>query len=238
MKISRLNLKNVAAGVVCLVVIIMFSGCGKDKSENKGDWDISEITNLCTDTLTVKYLDIWKELFIQRNNLTGAFCRQHIAIEYSERSVPAVYDWNDGTSFEICYSVKIDWATAYVCDQFIININNTLFPALDVPRNVYLNKAEIEKVLNIKAFSSEIHKLTFDGKLKFKSLEDALNFAIKQANVKTLSLAARGVFIDRETGHISLEAVESHYEINKCIFVTLDLINGKTNVVESVCYYD
>ena len=238
MKISRLNLRNVAARVVCLVVMIMFSGCGKDESVHKKDWDISKIANLCTDTLTVKYLDIWKELFIQRNHLTGAFCRQHIEIEYSERTVPAIGDWNDGTSFGICYSVNIDWATAYVCDGFIININNTLYPALDVPRNVYLNKAEIEKVLDIKAFSSEINKLTSNRRLIFKSLEDALDFATKQANVKTLNLAARGIFIDRATGHISLEAVESHYEINKCIFVTLDLINGKTNVFESVCYYD
>ena len=234
----RFSLRKVATGAACLVVAIMFLGCGKDESKNKGEWDISEIANLCTDELTVKYLEMWKELFMERNNLTGAFCSQHIKIEYSERSVPAVGDWNDGTSFGICYSVNIDWATAYVCDNFIVYINNTLYPALDVPRNVYLNKTEIEKVLNIQAYSSEINKLTSDRKLKFKSLEDALNFAIKEAKVKTLHLTAKGVFIDRKTGHISLEAVESHYEINKCIFVTLDLINGKTKIEESVCYYN
>jgi len=237
MHTNKLNLRNVVAGITCLAVTIMFSGCGKDESKNKGDWDISEIANLCTDALTVKYLEIWKELFMERNNLTGAFCSQHIEIEYSERSVPVVGDWSDGTSFGICYSVNIDWATAYVCDNFIVYINNTLYPALNVPRNVYLNKSEIEKVLNIQSYSSEINKLTSDRKLKFKSLEDALNFAIKEANVKTLHLTARGVFINRKTGQISLEAVESRYEINKCIFVTLNLISGQINIVESVCYY-
>jgi len=223
-------------------ILLIFAGsfsCNDDAKNtiDEDGWDISEFVNLCTDSLTVKYLKIWKELFIQRNNLTGAFCDKHVEIEYSERSAPAVGDWNDGTSFGICYSIKIDWATAYVCDNFIININNTLYPALNVPRNVYLNKAEIEKVLNMQAFSSEITKLTLDEKLKFKSLEDAINFAIQQAKVSTLNLTTNGVFIDRTTGHISLQTVESHYEINKCIFVTLDLINGQINVVENVCYY-
>jgi len=88
----------------------------------------------------------------------------------------------------------------------------------------------------MQAFSSDINKLTSDEKLKFKSLEDAMNFAIKQANVNTLSLTGRGVFINRATGHISLEAVESHYETNKCIFVTLDLINGRIDIVEDACF--
>ena len=79
--------------------------------------------------------------------------------------------------------------------------------------------------------------MTSDEKLKFKSLEDAMNFAIKQTNLNTLRLTARGIFIDRATGHISFEAVESHYEINKCIFVTLDLISGQINIVEGVCFY-
>jgi hypothetical protein len=230
-------MSKVATIVACLAVTVVFATCGKNGGDdsNSDEWDISEIANLCTDALTVKYLEIWKELFIQRNNLTETFCFQHVEIECSERSVPAIGDWNDGTSFGICYSVKIDWATAFVCDNFIININNTLYPALDVPRNVYLNKTEIEKVLNMRAFSSEINKLTSDKKLKFQSLEDALNFAIKQANVNTLRLSANGIFIDRATGRISLEAVESNYETNKCIFVTLDLINGQTTIVEASC---
>jgi hypothetical protein len=236
MQTKRLILSSVVVIATCLAGTTMFSGCDKNSNSNDEiDWlceTISEEANLCTDALCTEYKKIWKELLIQRNRLQGNYFCRHI-----ELTTLGIGDWNDGTSFSICYSVKIDWASAYVCDQFIININNNLYPTLDVPRNVYLDKKDIEKVINIGAFSSEIIKLTSDENLKFKSLEDAINFAIKQANVNKLELTARGIFIDKATGHISLEAVESHYEINKCIFVTLDLISGQIKVVEGVCYY-
>jgi len=190
---------------------------------------ISEEANLCIDESCIKYMEIWKDLFIQMNALPGNYYCRHI-----ELATSGIGEWNDGISFGVCYSVKIDWATAFTCDSFIIYINNDLYPALDAPRNVYLEKTSIEKVVNMRAFSSGITKLTPDEKLKFNSLEDAMNFAIKQANVNTLSLSR--IFIDRNSGHISLDAVESHDEINKCIFVTLDLINGQTKVVEGACY--
>jgi hypothetical protein len=68
-------------------------------------------------------------------------------------------------------------------------------------------------------------------------LEEALKYAIKEAKVNTLCLTARGIFINKTTGHICLEAVESHYDTNKCIFVTLDLIDGHINIVENACIY-
>ena len=220
---------------ICLAVTVMFLGCEVNSNLNdETDWSytaIAEEADLCTDASCIKYMKIWKDLIIQRNGLRGDYLCRHIELAKS-----GIDDWDSGTSFSICYSVKIDWAVAYVCDQFIININNNLYPTLNVPRNVYLDKKDIEKVLNMQAFSSDINKLTSDEKLKFKSLEDAMNFAIKQANVNTLSLTGRGVFINRATGHISLEAVESHYETNKCIFVTLDLINGRIDIVEDACF--
>ena len=233
---NRLSLRNMVAIAICLAVTAMFLGCETNANLNEEtDWScaaIAEEADLCIDASCTKYMRIWKELLVQRNGLRGDYFCRHF-----ELATSGIDDWNDGSSFSICYSVKIDWAIAYVCDQFIININNNLYPALNVPRNVYLDKKDIEKVLNMQAFSSEINKLTSDEKLKFKSLEDAMNFAIKQANVNTLNLTGKGVFINRATGHISLEAVESHYETNKCIFVTLDLINGQINIVENVCFY-
>ena len=219
---------------ILLILAGSFSYCSKRTEETDLFCaTISEGADLCTDALCTKYMKIWKELLIQRNKLPEDYFCRHIELAKS-----SIDDWNDGTSFSICYSIKIDWAITYTCDQFIININNNLIPTLDVPRNVYLDKKDIDKAINMQAFSSEINKLTSSEKLKFKSLEDAINFAIKQANVKILDLTARGVFIDRTTGHISLEAVESHLENNKCTFVTLDLINGQINIDEGVCYVD
>ena len=229
---------------ILLILAVTFSNCSErtDKPEETELFadepeetdlfaDEPEETDLSTDDLNVKYMKMWKELFVQRNNLPENYFCQHI-----ELATSSIDDWNDGTSFSICYSVKIDWAIAYNCDHFIININNNLYPTLHVPRNVYLEMRDIEKVVNMRAFSSDILKLTSDEKLKFKSLEEAMDYAIKQTYVNTLRVTATGVFIDRETGHICLQAVESHEEINKCIFVTLDLISGQIRIDESVCY--
>ena len=210
-------------------ILLIFAGSFSSCKEND-DLCTFTTSNLCTDDVCIKYLEVWKDLFVKKNKLTECYLYRHIELDKS-----SVGDWIEGTSITICYSVKVDWAVAYNCDQFIIKIKegNTLFPALNVPRGDYLTKGDIEKIIDFEAFASEIIKLSPSEKLKFKTMDDAIDFAIRKANVNTLDLTR--IFIDKATGHISLEAVESHYEINKCIFVTLDLINGKTNVVESVC---
>lgn len=183
-----------------------------------------------TDSLCLKYQGIWKEIFMEKNGLSEDYFNKHIEIKSSY-----IGDWNDGTSYSVGYYIKTEWAVTYNEDQFIININNELYPALEVPRGTYLTKEDIVIVLSRNAYSSGIIKLSPDESLNFKSLSEALEFLTQKADVATLCFGR--IFIDKNTGHINLEAYAKYdNEFNSCILADLDLINGTTNIQNTPCY--
>jgi len=223
-----------------LLVGFVAVSCNKDRYKKSratscigGYTGYDSKVDLCTDTLCEKYLNIWKEIFIQRNGLTEQYFNDHIKIIQTRMD-----DWWKGTSFDVEYMITIDWAVAHEYDDFIIKINADSIsdPSFSsVPRGVLLSKEDIEKIVEAKAWSSEIHKLTSDETFKFYSAYDAIGFLIKQADVTTLCL--NGFYIDGTTGHMVLSASATYVnEWNKCINATLDLINGKATFYDSPCW--
>ena len=199
-----------------------------------GDWDYLDGTGigwLRTNETSQKYQNIWKELFLERNGLSEEFFDKHIELKTS-----FLNEWDDGTSFSIGYYIKVDWAVAYNMDNFIINITNEeIYPASNNPTNRYLTKEEVAEIVNRREYFSEIIKLTPDETLKFATKDEAMDFLIKEANVSTLCLLR--IFVNTTTGHLILEATAQYEnESNKCIFAFLDLVNGETNIYDSLCY--
>jgi len=190
--------------------------------------------NICTDELCVFYQKIWKELFMEKNNLTENYFDSHIELCSS-----GIGEWMDGISFGICYKIIVDWAIAYQCDQFIIKIekNNTLYPSVNLPRDIYLSKEDIFTAVNNKVFASDITKLSNQEHLKFNTLGEALNYLISKAQVNTL--CSNWMYIDSSTGNFTLEAwAQFENEENSCIQGKINLITGETFVNETVCYFD
>jgi len=185
----------------------------------------------CTDSLCVAYQNIWKQLFMEKNDLTEGYFNKHIELFGSEIS-----DWNDGTSFGICYKVKVDWAIAYNCDQFIIKIKegNNIYPSLNLPRGTYLTKGNVKTVIHAQAFSSDITKLSNSEILKFNSFDNALTFLTNKAGAN--KLCSREISVDDSTGGLILECwAQYENEDNKCIDAKIDLINGSTSIVNTLC---
>lgn len=200
----------------------------------QGDYDYLNNYNmgsLCTSDQCREYQAIWKELLMEKNNLSESYFENHIQIANS-----AIESWNDGISFRICYKVKIDWAIAYNCDQFIIKINkdNTLYPTLKLPRDQYLSKENIRAAVDKNAFSSQIIHLANTENLKYASMNHALVQMINAADVN--NLCSNMVSIDEATGHLTLEANAKYInEVNLCIIGTIDLINGVKEVRDTPC---
>jgi hypothetical protein len=221
----------------------IFLSCDKEKQVQKvsctqrGEYDYLNnyvIDSLCTEKLCLDYQDIWKQLFLEKNNLTEAYFNKHVELCESN-----IHDWNEGVSFSICYKIKIDWAIAYHCDQFIIKIKaeNNYYPALNLPRNSYLTKESIKVAISGHAFSSDIIKLSNMEALKFNSMEKALKYLINKAEVSTL--CTNGVFINESTGNLMLEATGQYEnEVNKCIQGQIDLMNTEVYISESPCFID
>lgn len=187
---------------------------------------------MCNSDICSNYLAIWKELIQEKNNLSKDYFKSHIELIKSD-----VHSWADGVSFSVCYKFKTDWAIAYNCDQFIIKINteNTLYPALDLPRDTYLTKEKIKIAVDNGAFSSGITRIDNSNNLKFMDMESALNDLIEFSGVNILCL--NQVRLDEKTGHLILIASsENVNEGNSCIKGTIDLITGEKQVIDLPCW--
>jgi hypothetical protein len=171
---------------------------------------------------------------MEKNNLTDEYFNNHIELFGSR-----VFEWGSGTSFSICYEVKVDWAIAYTCDQFIIKIKegDNTYPSLNLPRGTFLTKDNIRTATNAHAFSPDIVKLSNSEHLEFSSMEDALNSLSKKAGVT--KLCSHTISVDRSTGGLILESWGKYkYQNNKCIDARIDLIDGATLLLNTDCTID
>ena len=118
-----------------------------------------------------------------------------------------------------------------------IDKSNQLYPAINIPRDTYLSKDQIQLEIDGNAFSSFITKLSNVESLKFNSLDDAVKILTAKAKVNTL--CARIIFVDNTTGNLVLEA-DAQYdnEVNSCIQGRADLITGATTVSEVPCVFE
>jgi hypothetical protein len=236
---NKIIMKN--STLIIVVLILVFISCEKDKQTRRttcvqsGEYeylDNYKIDSMCTSDICTEYLAIWKGLIKEKNNLSQDFLDTHLELCESE-----IHSWADGISFTVCYKFKIGWAIAYNCDQFIIKINsdNTLYPSLDLPRDIYLTKEKIKIAVDNRAFSSGITKIANVNKIKFSTMENALSDLIEFSGVNQLCL--NQVTINEDNGDLILKAFAQYEnEENSCIEGTIDLITGDKNINDTPCW--
>jgi hypothetical protein len=224
--------------LICLLASLI--SCHKEKQDRIVSCDQRsyyayldnyQIGTLCTSDICQKYKMIWKELFMEKNNISESYFDEHIILCNSDTG-----SWNKGTSFNICYKVKIDWAIAWRCDQFIIKIKsgNNYYPSVDLPRDQFLSKNYIRTAIYARVFSSKMDTLSNEEVLRFKSFDSALDQLIKGSNVNTL---CSNDIIVNNLGHLTLEAYgEYKSEYNSCIMGEIDLISGNTKHNDTPCW--
>ena len=152
-----------------------------------------------------------------------------------------IHKWAEGTSFEIFYKVKIEWAEYRLLDKFIFYIASNLYPGLDVPRNVLLSKSQIETVLNGNYFSSQMSKISPVNELKYTSETEAMKALIEASYVDTFCIGSvsypQKSFDKYTIGHpYFIASGVLNWTDNKCIEGSIDLITGETYINEQICY--
>jgi hypothetical protein len=168
---------------------------------------------------------------MEKNNLSQNFFDSHIELYSSALEI-----WGDGISMRVCYKLKIDWAEAYNCDQFIIKINagNKLYPSLDLPRDTYLSTEKIQLAVDNRAFSSGIIKIANIDKISYATVDDAMNNLIDYSGVSQLCF--NQISINEENGNLVLKASAQYTnKENSCVEGKVDLITGKKSVVDRPC---
>lgn len=228
--------------IIYCVCLLIFTSCKKDALENRTTTCSNDIESnypddrgdgtLCTTSLCQDYQSIWQELLQEKNNFDQAFFDEHITLHSSK-----VNDWSRGSSFRVCYYVNVGWASAYTCDKFIFNISpdDATYPALNLPRDINLTKAEIKLVVDNNAFSSSINEINNAPALLHTTIEDALQELIDFSGVNTLCFSQ--LKLHRDSGNLILEAWATYEnEENSCIRGRIDLFTGEKSVTDMPCY--
>lgn len=194
-------------------------------------------TDFCDSRECQDYFKIWKDLFISRNQLTTAYFDDHV-FPYKTQ----IDTWNDGKSFRVEYKIKIDWAEAILSDQFTIWLDPStagLYPSVPAPRGTFLSQSVIDKLLNIFAFSSAMHKVVAIDHLSYDSRADAINELQTASGINDLG---NGEVIYENPGYnpgsghplLRVEAVIKSGE-NKCMNGTLNLVTGEKEIRQNPC---
>jgi hypothetical protein len=183
------------------------------------------------------YFNIWKGLFITRNQLSETYFDRHVSPWRT-----TIDTWNDGISFRVEYKIKIDWAEASLSDQFIIWLDPStagLYPSIIAPRSTYLSKTQINSMLDIFAFSSEMHKVAMIDHLKYGSRKDAINVLESASGVNNLDAGEvyyQNPSFNEDPGHPMLRTGATlNQGNNECMSCNLDLVTGVTVVRNEPC---
>ncbi len=188
----------------------------------------------CNDTCQT-YYDIWKELFISKNEITHEFFYRNITQENI-----FLHRWNDGIAFNINYTVKVGWAQKRLNDKFVIFIDTDYFPLVTVPRRTLLSKDQVDTVTSGFHFGSRIFRVNPVSALRYDSPEEAIE-DLREATGNS-SITAGEVFFEQgfndslTIGNPCLEARGIiNRNANKCITCYIDLVTGKIMTEEIPC---
>jgi hypothetical protein len=191
---------------------------------------------LCQGDTCQTYFTIWKEIFLEKNQMTSEYFDLHITI-----CSTGIYQWNDGISFNTYYKVKIGWVEYRFYDQFPIYITTTDYPGLNVPRNALLTKEQIKTVLDTFFFSSQIGRINPVNDLKYATKEEAMKALNLATGVDTFCVGS--VYFPQRAndtytvGHPYIQANGIlNWDENRCIYGSIDLLTGDTYSNESVCF--
>ncbi|MDP4202407.1 MAG: hypothetical protein Q8861_06910 [Bacteroidota bacterium] len=187
----------------------------------------------------LNYFNVWKQLFLSRNNMTEDYFNAHIF-----PCSTGLGKWDDGISFNISYKVKIDWVEARLYDSFPVFLNSSTagwYPSIAVPRTTLLSKDQINSLIDASAFSAQMFTVASVNTLKYTSRQAAFKVLIKAAKTDTLCTSSilykNTSRVNPTNGHPYLEASgDINWDKNQCITGLIDLVTGETTITPGNCY--
>jgi hypothetical protein len=192
-----------------------------------------------TSDTCLNYFNVWKQLFLFRNNMTEDYFNAHIF-----PCSTSLGKWNDGISFGISYKVKIDWVETILYDSFPVFLNSStagLYPSISVPRTTLLTKDQINSLIDASAFSAQMFTVASVNTLKYNSRQNAFKALIKAAKTDTLCTGAilykNANKTNSTNGHPYFQASgDINWDKNQCITGLIDLVTGETTITPGYCY--
>lgn len=218
---------------ICLLTLmVVLSSCRKEDE-----------LHLCQSDDCLRYTAIWKSILMEENQMSEEWFDEHIQILQTQISA-----WNNGSSFEIKFKIKIEWAEVVVRNQFItiIDAGAPPYPSIALPKNTPLDKEEIKKALSIKAYSSYMYKIKPDTHLKFRNKNSAIIALRRKTGFDQLKpgsvalgpeILSSQLFptFSQEGQLVYVASGEIGNNQNKCITAQMNLVSGDFISYERDC---
>jgi hypothetical protein len=238
-----------------LILLIAFFSCRKEESSSVSkisnptmpthiigdstctfDSSLYSMGSVLTSTQMNEYFEIWKSLFMVKNGLdNNTFARYVIKTEKSSNK------WREGISFRVDYLIKIDWAIVGCFDELFVykDSSGTTYNYLNIPKNVFLNKSQIEFNLSHEVYS-EISRYNLFKPLAFKNCEEACMAARQQSGYHYLFTHGLSFYVPgmvpRENGDLYLSLYgDIDRSANQCLTGNINIMDGQSHITESPC---
>jgi hypothetical protein len=137
-----------------VTIILVLAACNKTNCNTAEpnchfNIDLGTSESVIPDDQLLEYYEIWKSIMLVQSEMSVDYFNDHIT-DYRLSST----EWSGGISFKITYILTIDWVDIRCSDEFLVKMNASYdaFTHLDIPRDVFLSKEEIE--FNI---ANEVH---------------------------------------------------------------------------------
>lgn len=195
-------------------------------------------TPVCTidDDRCNTYYRLWKEMFRYTNELSDTYFLRHIRPKKIE-----FVSWQKSELFRITYSVSIDWFSLGYTDEFVIKIYDGQpgYEFLDIPRNIDLDKQNIQKIIDADIFSTQLHHVFIKEHLFFPSQEKALQVLAQEAGVEKFALQSLGFGIPGQDDPYFYPYLQGYGVVDgakgQCVSGSVNLINGEIQLWKDVC---
>lgn len=195
--------------------------------------------SICRNDTCNTYYEIWKEIFLSKNQMTGSYFDNHITV-----CNMATYKYaNQGIQFEITYRLAIDWFEVQFDEGFMILLDPLFLqnnPTVNLPGNILLTKDQINATVNNPFFSLPFHTISSINHLNYSSRQEALKVLSNTAGVYDLcesELSIQSENVDNPPiGHpILIAGAALNWNENKCISGTMDLATDYKKIENNAC---
>jgi len=221
-------------GSISLLFLIIFS-CSKtddllkvDCSHTSG-YPLGETCSgsICQSDTCSNYFNIWKSIFLIKNQMTDQYFNNHITICNT-----GIYKYaNQGISFQLTYKLSIDWFETAFEEDFMIWLAPTYLlnnPTVNLPSETLLSMDQISANINNPFFADPTHVMSSIDHLKYSSRQEAINVLARAAGVfdmcaNTVSIQYQNI-ANPPLGHPILEAYSVlNRDENRCVSGKMDL---------------
>lgn len=159
-----------------VLALIAMLGCWSD-----GAWAADHDKGKVAD-----YTMFWRTVLAESSGVSEAVLTPLIQVDETE-----ITTWNSGKTFQIRYTIKMDWLTIKREDKFMVWINESesAYRHLGLPRDTWLSGPDLKKVIAKNVFDTAIGRVDPKIKPAFASLDEAKAFVCKENKLASLNRA-------------------------------------------------